>query len=183
MRKKYELRALIVLALFTAIGAALKAFVSLDLFFGSIKISDISLAALPVMMAGIYYGPLAGGLVGFVSEMLSYFLMPAGGAYNPAFSAVMALSGVIAGLFYLKTQRSGWTRTIIMVVVSEMICSGALTTLLVHAFYGVPLIALLPGRGIGLLIKIPFLIVLLMALVERLRPMVVRRRTTAVAEN
>jgi hypothetical protein len=57
MSGKIDLRALIILALLTAIGAVFKAFVSFDLFFGSVKVLDMSLIALPVMMAGIYVGP------------------------------------------------------------------------------------------------------------------------------
>ncbi len=177
--RKPDLRTLIVLALLTAIGAVFKALVSVDLFFGSIKVSDISLIALPIMLAGIYYGPLWGGIAGFVSELLSYFLMPVGGAYNPAFSAVMALTGVIAGLFFLKAQKVRWGRTVLMVLLSEFICSALLTTLLIHWFYGIPLIALAPGRGIGLLIKIPLLTVLIMAVTERLRPLIHRQKALA----
>jgi ECF transporter S component (folate family) len=181
MSGKIDLRALIILALLTAIGAVFKAFVSFDLFFGSIKVLDISLIALPVMMAGIYFGPVAGGIVGFVSEMLSFFLMPVGGVYNPAFSAVMAITGVIAGLFYLKWRKTGWVKTIIMVAVSELVCSLVLTTLLIHVFYGFPIIALLPGRAIGVLIKIPVLTAVIMAIAERLRPLVNRNRKAAIS--
>ncbi len=181
MRKNLELRTLIVLALLTAIGAVFKAFISFDLFFGGMKISDLSLIALPVMLAGIYYGPLAGGLVGFVSEMASFFMMPVG-AYNPAFSAVMALYGVIAGLFFMKSQKTGLLKTLIMVTLSELICSAVLTTLLIHVFYSVPLAVLLPSRSVGVLIKIPVLTALVMIIAERLRPVVNSHRRMAPAE-
>lgn len=181
MQKKLELRTMIVLALLTAIGAVFKAFVPGDLFFGGMKIADLSLIALPVMLAGIYYGPLAGGLVGFVSEMASFFMMPMG-VYNPAFSAVMALTGVIAGLFYLKSQKTSLLKTLLMVTLSELVCSAVLTTLLIHVFYSVPLAVLLPSRGIGMLIKIPLLTALVMVIAERLRPLVNQHRRTAAVE-
>lgn len=171
MNKRIELRTLIALALLTAIGAIFKAFVSVDLFFGAMKISDLSLIALPVMLAGIYYGPLAGGIVGFVSETASFFMMPVGG-YNPAFSLVMAITGVIAGLFYLRSFKTTVWKVLLMVVLSELLCSALLTTALIHWFYSVPWLVLLPGRGVGILIKIPLLTILLLALIERLRPVV-----------
>jgi ECF transporter S component (folate family) len=176
MQKKFDTRTLVILALLTAIGAVFKAFVSFDMFFGGIKISDLSLIALPVMLAGIYYGPLAGGIVGFISEMASYFMLPAGGAYNPAFSVIMALTGVIAGLFYLKSKKTGLLKALLMVTLCELICSALLTTLVIHAFYGVPWLVLLPGRSIGVLIKIPVLTLLTMAIADRLRPLVRDRR-------
>lgn len=178
MRGKFDLRTLIVLALLTAIGAVFKAFISIDLFFGGMKITDLSLIGLPVMLAGIYFGPIAGGLVGFASEMISFFMMPVG-AYNPAFSAVMALYGVIAGLFYIRSQKTGLVKALLMVSVAELVCSAVLTTLLIHWFYSVPLAVLLPSRAVGVLIKIPLLTALVMVLAERLRPVVNNRRRTA----
>jgi ECF transporter S component (folate family) len=182
MQKRFELKMLIVMALLTAIGAVFKAFISVDLFFGAMKISDLSLIALPVMLAGIYYGPLAGGIVGFVSEMASFFIMPVGGGYNPAFSAVMAVTGIIAGLFYLKSQKTGLWKTIIMVVVSELICTALLTTLLIHLFYGIPWVPLLIARGIAILIKIPLLTILVLAIADRLRPLLNNRSPAPVTQ-
>ncbi len=173
-KKKFDLRILIIMALLAAIGAVFKALLSVDLFLGGMKIVDLSLVALPVMLAGIYFGPLAGGLVGFVAETAGFFMMPTG-AYNPVFSFVMALLGVIAGLFYLKSKRTTIWKTIGMVVSTQLLCSAILNTLFINLFYGVPLIALLPGRGIGVAITIPLLIVLLTILIERLRPVVGRQ--------
>jgi len=172
-KKQIELRTLIILALFAAIGAVFKAFVSVDLFFGGLKISDLSLMALPVLMAGVYFGPLAGAMVGFFAEFAGYLMSPAG-AYNPVFSIIAALTGVIAGLFYHKSKQTTLWKVILMVALSEVLCSGLLTTLAIHLFYSVPVIALLPARGVGILIKIPALTALVMLLAERLRPVMKR---------
>ncbi len=168
-KKQIEVRTLIILALFAAIGAVFKAFVSVDLFFGGLKVSDISLMALPVLLAGIYYGPLAGGMVGFFAELAGFLMTPTG-AYNPVFSIITALIGVIAGLFYRKSKQTTLWKTIALVTLSELICSAVLTTLTIHLFYGVPIIALIPARGVGILIKIPVLTALVMLLAERLKP-------------
>lgn len=168
-KKQIEVRTLIILALFAAIGAVFKAFVSVDLFFGGLKVSDISLMALPVLLAGIYYGPLAGGMAGFFAELAGFLITPTG-AYNPVFSIITALIGVIAGLFYRKSKQTTLWKTIALVTLSELICSAVLTTLTIHLFYGVPIIALIPARGVGILIKIPVLTALVMLLAERLKP-------------
>ena len=173
MQRKIEVRTLIILALFAAIGALFKAFVSVDLFFGGLKISDLSLMALPVLLAGIWFGPLAGGMVGFFAEFGGYLLTPAG-AYNPVFSIIAALIGVLAGLFCLKSKQVTLWKTVALVALTEVLCSGLLTTLTIHLFYGVPVIALLPARGVGVLIKIPLLIATVMLLAERLRPLMRR---------
>ena len=173
-KKQIELRTLIILALFAAIGAIFKAFISVDLFFGGMKISDLSLMALPVLLAGVYFGPMAGAMVGFFAEFAGYLMMPTG-AYNPVFSIIAALVGVIAGLFYWKSKQTTLWKTVALVTLSEVVCSGLLSTLTIHLFYGVPVIALLPARGIGILIKIPAITAMVMLLAERLRPIMRRK--------
>jgi ECF transporter S component (folate family) len=168
-KKQIELRTLIILAMFAAIGAVFKAFVSVDLFFGGLKISDISLMALPVMLAGIYFGPLAGGMVGLLAEMGGFLMTPTG-TYNPIFSLIAALTGVIAGVFYWKSKRTTLLKVVAMVALSEILCSAVLTTLTIHLIYGAPFLALIPARGIGVLIKIPVLTAMIVMLAERLRP-------------
>ena len=86
---------------------------------------------------------------------------------------------MIAGLFYLKSAKTSLVKTLLMVTLSELICSAVLTTLLIHAFYGVPWLVLLPGRSIGVLIKIPVLTMLILAIADRLRPFVRDRRRAA----
>ena len=61
-----------------------------------------------------------------------------------------------------------------LVALTEVLCSGLLTTLTIHLFYGAPIIALLPARGVGMLIKIPLLIASVMLLAERLKPLMRR---------
>ena len=168
-KKQIELRTWIILAMFAAIGAIFKAFISVDLFFGGMKISDISLMALPVLLSGLYYGPLAGGIVGFAAEFAGYLMMPTN-AYNPVFSLISALTGVIAGLFYLRSKQTTLWKVATMVGLSELLCSAVLTTLAIHLFYGVPILALIPARGVGILIKIPVLTAMILLLAGRLRP-------------
>ena len=89
---------------------------------GDIKIVDVSLIALPVLLAGIYYGPLAGGIAGFIAESVGFFLMPVG-TFNPVFSVLMAIAGVIAGLFFLKSDKAGFFRIAGLVTLSQVLCS------------------------------------------------------------
>ncbi len=56
-----------------------------------------SIEAVPVFLAGMIFGPLAGGLVGFVADFTGCLLSPYG--FNPIFSIPPILYGVCAGLF------------------------------------------------------------------------------------
>ena len=61
MQKKYfNLRTLIMLALLAGIGAVMSAFFSIELPMGGVKMVEISLTPIPIMIAGAFFGPLAG---------------------------------------------------------------------------------------------------------------------------
>ncbi len=55
-----------------------------------------SVEAVPVFLAGMLFGPLAGGLVGFVADFTGCLLSPYG--FNPIFSIPPILYGVCAGM-------------------------------------------------------------------------------------
>lgn len=59
--------------------------------------SRFSIEAVPTFIAGILFGPVAGGLVGFTSDFVG--CMFSGYAYNPMFCLPPILYGVCGGLF------------------------------------------------------------------------------------
>lgn len=182
MRNNYfNLRTLIVLALLAALGAVFSAFLSVEITPAGVKTVEVSLTPVPVMLAGIFFGPLAGAFVGFTADTAGFFMGVQNGAYNPLFSITMALFGVIAGLFYLRSQKNTIWKVTGAVLTAQVVCSVVLNTLLVWLCYGVPLAALIPTRLIGAVIELPLYAWLLMTLIEALRPIVERNFKTARA--
>lgn len=59
--------------------------------------SRFSIEAVPIFLAGMFFGPLAGGMVGFVADFVGCLFSPFG--YNPVFCIPPILYGVFAGLF------------------------------------------------------------------------------------
>jgi ECF transporter S component (folate family) len=182
MRKNYfNLRTLIVLALLAALGAVFSAYLSVELTPAGVKTIEVSLTPVPVMLAGMLFGPLAGGLTGFVADFAGFFMNTQGQAYNPVFSLTMALFGVIAGIFYLRSQKNSIWKVTAVALTAQITCSVVLNTLLVWLFYGVPLAALIPTRLVGAAIELPLYAWLLMTLMEALRRIVERSFRTARA--
>ncbi|MGI5849174.1 MAG: folate family ECF transporter S component [Christensenellales bacterium] len=179
MKNIFHLRTLIIMALLAALGAVFSAFMSIELAPVGVKIVEVSLTPIPVMLSGILFGPLAGGIVGFVADTAGFFMGVQHGAYNPVFSVTMALFGVIAGLFYLKSKKNSIWKVTGIAVTAQVVCSIMLNTLLVWLFYGVPLDMLLPTRVVGALIELPFYSWLLMVLAESLKPIVSKHFNTA----
>ena len=56
-----------------------------------------SIEAVPIFLAGMLFGPLAGGLVGFTADFVGCLFSPFG--YNPIFCVPPILYGVFGGLF------------------------------------------------------------------------------------
>lgn len=56
-----------------------------------------SIEAVPIFMSGMLFGPMAGGLVGFIADLVGCLF--SGYGYNPLFSLPPILYGVCAGLF------------------------------------------------------------------------------------
>ncbi len=177
----FNLRTLIVLALLAALGAVFSAFLSVEITPAGVKTIEVSLTPVPVMLAGIFFGPLAGGLVGFAADFAGFFMNTQGQAYNPVFSLTMALFGVIAALFYLRSQKNSIWKATGAALSAQVVCSVVLNTLLINVFYGVPLAALVPTRLVGAAIELPLYAWLLMTLTEALRPIVDRSFKTARA--
>ena len=56
-----------------------------------------SIEAVPVFLAGMFFGPVAGALVGFAADFIGCFFTPFG--YNPLFCLPPILYGLSGGLF------------------------------------------------------------------------------------
>ena len=56
-----------------------------------------SIEAVPIFLAGLFFGPVAGGLVGFSADLIGCLF--SGYGYNPIFCVPPILYGVTAGLF------------------------------------------------------------------------------------
>jgi len=192
--KKFSLRMLVMMALLAALGVVLKTVLTIPpITLMGFKLADISLTPIPVMLSGIFFGPLAGFIVGFVTDTAGFFLGgQVGGLYNPVFSITMGLFGVIAGLYYLKGRKNTIWRASATAATAQIVCSVVLNTLAVWGFYGlaiaeklsishtdVLLTVLLPPRLIGAAIELPLYAWLLMMLAEALRPIVEGRRKTS----
>ena len=64
----------------------------------------IGLGVLPVIVTAVLYGPLYGGTVGALTDLLQALIFPKG-AYMPWFTVIGALFGVIPGMFFVKSQK------------------------------------------------------------------------------
>ena len=73
------------------------------------EFSRFSIEAVPTVIAGILFGPVAGGLVGFTADLVGCLF--SGYGYNPLFCIPPILYGVCGGLFrsLLAKKMNFWT--------------------------------------------------------------------------
>jgi len=108
---------------------------------------------IPVAMASIMFGPLAGGITGAFGDVVGW-LITHPGAYIPGLSISAFVSGVIYGLFLYKkelTKKRIILAAIIMVIVVELL----LNALFLSLAFGDAFFVLLSQRLIKFLILVP----------------------------
>lgn len=127
-KTKMRLSTWITLSFFVALEIVLSRFLGFQQW--NVK---FSFAFIPVVMAAIMYGPVAGAMVGGVSDFLGAILFPIG-SYFPGFTLTAALIGMVFGLFLHKKQ--SMIRIIYATVINQVFGSLLLNTFWISILYG-----------------------------------------------
>lgn len=93
-------RSLVTVSLLTAISIVLARVLGLIIPIAGLPALKINFSSVPLIMAGIFYGPAAGFMAGAISDVIGYIINPMGGAYFPGFTLSTALTGMIPGLIF-----------------------------------------------------------------------------------
>ncbi|HHT47190.1 MAG TPA: folate family ECF transporter S component [Firmicutes bacterium] len=103
-KPKLTTQMLVRMSLLVALNIILDRYLSLRLPMLGVEGLRIGFGAVPVIFAGIFMGPVAGGLVGAVGDIVGFIVAPLG-AYVPHFTLTAALRGIIPGLIILLAGR------------------------------------------------------------------------------
>lgn len=156
----FDIRTLIFLALLAAMQIVLSKVVSIDIGFARVTISN-----LPVILAGLWFGPIAGGTCGLVADVLGCFLK--GFGVNPLITLSTMIWGIIPALMR-PLMKGSKTRKIAVLCVSILITTVCgtlvLTTLGLVWMNGYDFAAIMPGRLIQWAVLTPVYCVLAAAL-------------------
>ena len=127
---KNSTRTLTVLALLIAMSIVFSRVLSISTGF-----VRFNLGSLPVLLAGIVFGPGAGFAVGALADIIGGIL--AGYAINPLITLGAASIGLVGGWLWqtLHTLRLG-QRLLLSVVAAHVVGSIIINSLALHIFYG-----------------------------------------------
>lgn len=120
--------------------------------------AKIGFGFVPIIVAAMTFGPVYAAIIYAISDVIGALLFPAG-AFNPFFTLNALLAGAIWGLIlYRKAPASQWATigiAFVAALVNNIVFTIAANTLLIHFFYNVSLISLIPTRLIQAAIMIP----------------------------
>lgn len=163
----------------TALSIVFTRFIYAFVPLGGAQTLRISFGEVPIMMAGLMFGPVVGGITGAAADLIG-ILINAQGAFHPGFTLSSILWGVIPGLFLLIFKRSSSyervysiTNILLAVFVSFVVVSLGLNTIWLGQLYGTAFIVLLPGRLINTIVSVPIQSILIKTLFKYLKRLVV----------
>jgi len=105
-------RRLVILALMISLNVILARFASVRIAIGGVEGIRIGLGNFPVIFAGLFLGPVAGGITGALGDIMGFMLNPMG-VYMPHFTLTAFLTGAVPGMvFHLLggPERKGYFR-------------------------------------------------------------------------
>lgn len=146
-----DTRTLVFLAFLAALQIVLSKFVSIDVGFCRITISNA-----PIVLAGLWFGPVAGGLCGMLADMLGCLLK--GYAVNPLITLSTMTWGVIPALMCPLMKGSKVHKTIILclsIALTTVCGTLVLTTAGLIWMNGYSLYGILPSRVIQWAVMTP----------------------------
>jgi len=104
---------------------------------------EISFSFLPLAAGGLLYGPVVGGVMGMLSDVLGYFVRP-NGPFFPGFTLNALISGALYGFFLYKKPVS-LKRVIIVSALITVLINLLLNSVWFSMMYGDAFIVLLTG--------------------------------------
>lgn len=155
-KSTFETRTLVFIALLVAMQIVLVRIVSIDLGFARVTIGN-----LPVVLAGMWFGPLAGAITGLVADVIGCFMK--GYAVNPLITLSVIVWGVIPALMRPLMKGSRTRKMAVMciaLVIASIVGTVFLTTLGLVLMNGYNFYAIMPSRMIQWAVLTPVYCVL-----------------------
>ena len=139
-----SLQVMTMAAMLTAMSVVIGIFCKSFLNFGG-GLFRITFENLPILLSGIMFGPVVGGVVGAATDIVSYFLSGQVYPINPIVTAGAAIIGIVSGLLSRYVfRRRGHARIIIPCALAHIIGSMTVKSIGLVTFYGIAVLWRVP---------------------------------------
>jgi len=137
--KNFSIKKLVYSSFLIALSIILTRLLSLRFAIGGVEGIRIGFGSLPIIFGGIMLGPLAGGIIGAISDLLGYFINPIG-AYMPHFTLTSFLTGFIPGIimYYVFNKNISYFSLLVAIATGQVISSVILVPIFLDMLFGVP---------------------------------------------
>lgn len=171
--RKFKTSNIAYYGLLIALNVVLTRIASIRIGSGGVEIIRIGFGGYPIIFAGIMFGPLAGGIVGALGDIIGMIISPMG-PYMPHFTLTAALTGIIPGYIMRsctsKECKTSFKRLLLAIGIGQIVTSIILVPYFMNTLFGVPYAVTLPSRLISQAIHIPIYALMTKVLIARLYP-------------
>lgn len=135
----------------------------------------ISLSFIPIMIAGIYLGPIYTGIVAGLGDLIGAILFPFG-SYFPGFTISAVLMGLVYGeiLYKNPNKKQNNKKFIFQLILSSIIVLIGIKVFLesvwLHLLYGKAYVAVISARILTQTIMLPIQVIVIFVLEKILNP-------------
>jgi len=166
---KISSRKITTMGLLMALSIILTRIASLRIAIGGVEGIRIGLGKLPIILGGILFGPLSGGVIGAFSDIIGYIINPLG-VYMPHFTLTSALSGMIPAFVLSLFRKEEEPKTLelgIAITLGHIMISLMLIPYFLNSIFGIPWAILLPARMIAAPINILIYVYIIKIMLKR----------------
>lgn len=166
---RVQTRTVTYMAVLVAISIILTRYFAAMVPIAGVMAIRISFGEVPIILAGLMLGPVAGALTGAAADLLGVLINSYGGPIFPGFTLTAALTGMLPALLLKGTRDKGftWGQLLVAILISDVITSVILNTLWLHIMYGKAFAVLLPPRIIARSLLVPAYTIIIHAIVRR----------------
>lgn len=116
----------------------------------------LSFGEIPLMLAGVLFGPAAGAMAGGAADLIGFLINPHGGPYFPGFTLSAVLTGLLPGLLLFRRRGElPWWKIFQVVLLTDFLTGILLNTLWVTIIIDTGFFVLLWPRLLSRIVTIP----------------------------
>lgn len=155
-----SVRALTIAAMLTAVSVIIGIFCKNFLNFGN-GLFRITFENLPVILSGMLFGPVVGGLVGIATDLISYLLSSQAYPPNLIVTAGAFLIGFLSGLVSRLPFRHVTAKVVASALTAHLVGSVIVKSIGLYQFYGILVLWRIPIYFVIASVEILLLCILL----------------------
>jgi ECF transporter S component (folate family) len=134
----------------------------------------INFGGFPIIFGGIVFGPIVGGIIGAVGDIISFIVRPsASGPFMPHFTLTSALTGIIPGIIVrvlkINFDRPSWWKIFVSILIGQVTTSVIMVPYFRNILFGHPLLLTMTKAASRQIFNIPLYSIIITILIRVLR--------------